>query len=95
VPDFGNLFDFVGGGVIPVLLVVLVLVLVVAYLGSRYKVAGANEALIISGRRERGPAGEQGLKVVRGQGVVCCRSCTSWASCTSRRARSTSRCPTR
>jgi flotillin len=70
VPDFGNLFDFVGGGVIPVLLVVLVLVLVVAYLGSRYKVAGANEALIISGRRERGPAGEQGLKVVRGQGVI-------------------------
>ena len=70
MPDFGNLFDFVGGGVIPVLLVVLVLVLVVAYLGSRYKVAGANEALIISGRRERGPAGEQGLKVVRGQGVI-------------------------
>jgi len=70
VPDLGNLFDFVGGGVIPVLLVVLVLVLVVAYLGSRYKVAGANEALIVSGRRERGPGGEQGLKVVRGQGVI-------------------------
>ncbi|MEW5989810.1 MAG: SPFH domain-containing protein [Chloroflexota bacterium] len=70
MPDFGSLFDFVGEGVIPVLLVVLVLVLVVAYLGSRYKVAGANEALIISGRRERGPAGEQGLKVVRGQGVI-------------------------
>jgi flotillin len=70
VPDFGNLFDFIGGGVIPVLLVVVVLVLVVAYLGSRYKVAGANEALIVSGRRERGPGGEQGLKVVRGQGVI-------------------------
>jgi flotillin len=70
VPDFGNLFGFVGSGVIPVLLVVVVLVLVVAYLGSRYKVAGANEALIISGRRERGPAGEAGLKVVRGQGVI-------------------------
>jgi len=70
VPDIGNLFSFVGSGVIPVLLVVLVLVLVVAYLGSRYKVAGANEALIISGRREKGPAGEQGLKVVRGQGVI-------------------------
>ncbi|TAK00340.1 MAG: flotillin family protein [Chloroflexota bacterium] len=70
MPDFGRLFDIVGGGVIPVLLVVVVLVLVVAYLGSRYKVAGANEALIISGRRERGPAGEQGLKVVRGQGVI-------------------------
>ena len=70
MPDFGNLFGFVGSGVIPVLLVVVVLVLVVAYLGSRYKVAGANEALIISGRRERGPAGETGLKVVRGQGVI-------------------------
>jgi flotillin len=70
VPDFGNLFGFVGSGVIPVLLVVVVLVLVVAYLGSRYKVAGANEALIVSGRRERGPGGEQGLKVVRGQGVI-------------------------
>jgi flotillin len=70
VPDLGNLFSFVGGGVIPVLLVVLVLVLVVAYLGSRYKVAGANEALIVSGRRERGAEGQVGLKVVRGQGVI-------------------------
>jgi flotillin len=67
VPD---IIDFVGSGVIPVLLVVVILVLVVAYLGSRYKVAGANEALIISGRRERGPEGETGLKVVRGQGVI-------------------------
>ncbi|MBF8290966.1 MAG: flotillin family protein, partial [Chloroflexi bacterium] len=68
MPDIGSLFSFIGGGVIPVLLVVVILVLVVAYLGSRYKVAGANEALIISGRRERGP--EAGLKVVRGQGVI-------------------------
>ena len=67
---FDGLFDFVGGGVIPVLLIVVVLVLVVAYLGSRYKVAGANEALIVSGRRERGPEGAVGLKVVRGQGVI-------------------------
>ena len=65
-----DIIDFVGSGVIPVLLVVVILVLVVAYLGSRYKVAGANEALIISGRRERGPEGETGLKVVRGQGVI-------------------------
>ncbi len=70
MPDLGNLFSFVGGGVIPVLLVVIVLVLVVAYLGSRYKVAGANEALIVSGRRERGAEGQVGLKVVRGQGVI-------------------------
>ncbi len=47
------------------------LVLVVAYMGSRYKVAGANEALIVSGRRERGTEGAAGgLKVVRGQGVI-------------------------
>lgn len=70
MPDIGNLFNFVGSGVIPVLLVVVVLVLVVAYLGSRYKVAGANEALIVSGRKEQGPAGQTGLKVVRGQGVI-------------------------
>ena len=58
------------GGVIPILLIVIVLVLVVAYMGSRYKVAGANEALIVSGRRERGAEGQVGLKVVRGQGVI-------------------------
>lgn len=65
-----DIFDFIGGGVIPVFLVVVVLVLVVAYLGSRYKVAKANEALIISGRREKGIEGQVGLKVVRGQGVI-------------------------
>ncbi|NJD29853.1 MAG: hypothetical protein FIA92_16370 [Chloroflexi bacterium] len=65
-----DILQFVGGGVIPVLLIVVVLVLVVAYMGTRYKVAGANEALIVSGRRERGPAGTVGLKVVRGQGVI-------------------------
>jgi len=65
-----DIFNFVGEGVIPILLIVIVLVLVVAYMGSRYKVAGANEALIVSGRRERGPEGAVGLKVVRGQGVI-------------------------
>ena len=30
-----DLIDFVGGGVIPVLLIVIVLVLVVAYMGTR------------------------------------------------------------
>jgi flotillin len=67
VPDLG--IDL-GGGVIPVLMIVVVLVLVVAYMGTRYKVAGANEALIISGRREKGAEGQVGLKVVRGQGVI-------------------------
>ena len=64
-----GLFNLAGGA-IPVLLIVVVLVLVVAYMGTRYKVAGANEALIISGRREKGPEGAVGLKVVRGQGVI-------------------------
>jgi flotillin len=65
-----EIFDMGWTGVIPILLIVIVLVLVVAYMGSRYKVAGANEALIVSGRRERGPEGAVGLKVVRGQGVI-------------------------
>ena len=65
-----EIFDLGWTGVIPILLIVIVLVLVVAYMGSRYKVAGANEALIVSGRREKGPEGAVGLKVVRGQGVI-------------------------
>jgi flotillin len=68
MPEF---LDLGWTGVIPILLIVIVLVLVVAYMGSRYKVAGANEALIVSGRRERvGAEGAVGLKVVRGQGVI-------------------------
>ena len=70
MPDFGDLFAFVGEGVLPIFLLVVVLGLVIAYLGSRFKVAGANEALIISGRREAGTGGQVGLKVVRGQGVI-------------------------
>ena len=70
MPDFGSIFKFVGEGVLPIFLLVVVLGLVIAYLGSRFKVAGANEALIISGRREAGAGGQVGLKVVRGQGVI-------------------------
>jgi flotillin len=65
-----NLFNFVGGGPLVVFLAIVILVLLVAYLGSRYKVAAANEALIVSGRREKGLGGEQRLKVVRGQGTI-------------------------
>jgi flotillin len=67
VPDFLN---FLGGGTLVVFLGIVIVVLLVAYLGSRYKVAAANEALIVSGRRGRGATGEQGLKVVRGQGTI-------------------------
>jgi flotillin len=68
VPD--NIFDFVGSGVLPVFLVIVIVVLIVSYVGSRYKVAGANEALVVSGQRDRGPDGRRNLKVVRGGGVI-------------------------
>ena len=44
-----DIFDFVGGGVLVVFLFIVIVVLVVLYVSSRYKVAGANEALIRSG----------------------------------------------
>jgi len=67
VPD---IFDFIGGGVLPIFMVIIVVVLIVAYIGSRYKVAGANEALIRSGGRGRAADGTKNLKVVRGGGVI-------------------------
>jgi flotillin len=57
-------------GVIVVFAAIVILALLFAYLGSRYKVAGANEALIRSGRATPLGGGEAGLKVVRGQGIV-------------------------
>lgn len=67
---FDGIFDFIGGGVIPIFMIIIVVVLIVSYIGSRYKVAGANEALIVSGQRDRGPDGRRNLKVVRGGGVI-------------------------
>jgi flotillin len=67
VPD---IIDFIGGGVIPIFLIIIVVVLIVSYIGSRYKVAGANEALVVSGQRDKGPDGTRNLKVVRGGGVI-------------------------
>ena len=67
MPDFLN---FIGEGTLVVFLGIVILVLLVAYLGSRYKVAGANEALVRSGRATPLGGGESGLKVVVGQGVV-------------------------
>ena len=64
-----DLVDIVGGS-IPIFLIIIVAVLIVSYIGSRYKVAGANEALIVSGQRDRGPDGQRNLKVVRGGGVI-------------------------
>jgi flotillin len=65
-----GLFDFVGGGVFAIFLTIIVVVLIVSYIGSRYKVAGANEALVVSGQRDRTPDGRRHLKVVRGGGVI-------------------------
>jgi flotillin len=64
VLDFLNV---AGGGTLVVFVAIIIIVLLVVYLGSRYKVAAANEALIVSGRREKTGSG---LKVVRGQGTV-------------------------
>ena len=66
----GEIIDFVGGGTFVVFLAIIIIVLLVAYLSSRYKVAGANEALIRSGRATPLGGGDAGLKVVRGQGIV-------------------------
>ena len=65
-----GLVNFVGGGVLPIFAIIVVAVLIVAYIGSRYKVAGANEALVVSGQRDRSVDGRRELKVVRGGGVV-------------------------
>ena len=65
-----DIFQFIGGGVIPIFLIIVIVVLIVSYIGSRYKVAGANEALVVSGQRDRGPDGTRNLKVVRGGGVI-------------------------
>ena len=59
MPDFGGTALIVFGFVI-------IAVLFVAYLGSRYKIAGANEALIRSGRRNK----DEELMVVRGGGIM-------------------------
>ena len=56
--------------VLVVFVAIIIVALLFAYLGSRYKVAGANEALIRSGRATPLGGGEAGLKVVRGQGIV-------------------------
>ena len=65
-----DILDFVGSGVIPIFLIIIVAVLIVSYIGSRYKVAGANEALVVSGQRDRAADGRRSLKVVRGGGVI-------------------------
>ena len=64
-----DIFNFVGGGVLVVFGLIIILVLIVLFVSSRYKVAGANEALIRSGGRGRAADGSNNLKVVRGGGI--------------------------
>jgi flotillin len=65
-----QILEFVGGSVLPIFFIIIVVVLIVSYIGSRYKVAGANEALVVSGKRDKSPDGQKNLKVVRGGGVI-------------------------
>ena len=60
-------FDFIGSGTLAVLVVLAIIVLLVAYVTGRFKVAGANEALVRTGGLVRAPAQ---LKVVRAGRVV-------------------------
>jgi flotillin len=59
MPDFGL-------GALVIFGLVVIAALIIAYIGSRYKVASANEALIRSGRRGK----DEELKVVRGGGIM-------------------------
>jgi flotillin len=62
-----DLFNFVNTGTLTVFLLIVIAVLLVAYITSRFKVAGANEALIRSGRIGGGSAE---LRVVRGGAII-------------------------
>ncbi len=75
-----DLFSFVGTGPLLVLALIVVLALLMFYVANRYRVANANEALIVAGSRgakvrdEKGqiaaPAGaDKGIKVVVGGGT--------------------------
>ena len=76
----GELIDLVGGGPLLIIVAVIIVALLASYVASRYRVANANEALIVAGsrgarvRNERGePAGpsadDKGIRVVVGGGT--------------------------
>ena len=56
VPD---IFDWIGGGVIPIFLVIIVVVLIVSYIGSRYKVAGGQRGADRQRPARHGPDGRR------------------------------------
>src|SRR6187431_2948697 len=65
---FDWLFDFLGGGVLAVLVPIIIIALLFAYATSRVKVAGANEALVRTGGVWGGAPAQ--LKVVRAGRVI-------------------------
>ena len=74
-----DLLGFTGTGPILVLVTVIVVALLIFYVASRYRVANANEALVVAGSRgakvrdEKGQlvaaVGDKGVKVVVGGGT--------------------------
>src|SRR5205807_5842851 len=78
--ELGPMPDFVTSSPFLVVTGVVILILIVAFVASRYKVAGANEAIIVAGSRgakvhdERGQQisspGDKGVKVVVGGGTI-------------------------
>ena len=79
MPDFVNL---VGGGPLLIIVAVVIVALLISYVASRYRVANANEALIVAGSRgakvrdergevaaEGGRVDDKGIKVVVGGGT--------------------------
>src|SRR5437899_6135086 len=77
--ELGPMPDFVSSSPFLVVTGVVILMLILAFVASRYKVAGANEAIIVAGSRgakvhdERGQVvaspGDKGVKVVVGGGT--------------------------
>ena len=65
---FDWLFDFLGGGVLAVIVPIIIIALLFAYATSRVKVAGANEALVRTGGVFGGAPAQ--LKVVRAGRVI-------------------------
>src|SRR5947209_6434529 len=78
--ELGPMPDFVSSSPFLVVTGVVILMLILAFVASRYKVAGANEAIIVAGSRgakvhdERGQQisspGDKGVKVVVGGGTI-------------------------
>ncbi len=77
-----DLVDFVGGGPLLIIVAVIIVALLASYVASRYRVANANEALIVAGSRgakvrdEKGEVAaaggrvdDKGIKVVVGGGT--------------------------